>query len=113
MPLATYVGDLTVHCSCTLHMSRPPISGERRVIYTGFGLVPRPGDRVVSLSQEQIRNDRAVLNEKVKDHQRVFDTQPEHGELRSLESCVAPLIHTPSDRPSLTAGVQPNSTQMG
>jgi hypothetical protein len=70
MPLATHAGDLTVHCSCTLHMSRPPISGERRVIYTGFGLAPRPGDRVVSLSQEQIRNDRAALNEKVRDHQR-------------------------------------------
>ena len=44
IPLPTRTGDLTVHCSCTLHMSRPPVSAERRVVYTGFGLAPRPGD---------------------------------------------------------------------
>jgi hypothetical protein len=42
--LPTAVGDLTVHCSCTLHMSFPPVSRERRVLYTGFSLPPRPGD---------------------------------------------------------------------
>src|SRR2546430_11411004 len=45
VPLPTRTGDITVHCSCTLHMSRPPVSAERRVVYTGFGLAPRPGDR--------------------------------------------------------------------
>ena len=45
VPLPTRTGDVTVHCSCTLHMSRPPVSAERRVVYTGFGLAPRPGDR--------------------------------------------------------------------
>ena len=44
IPLPTNTGDVTVHCSCTLHMSRPPIDQERRVVYTGFGLAPRPGD---------------------------------------------------------------------
>ena len=29
---------------CTLHMSRPPVDRERRVVYTGFSLAPRPGD---------------------------------------------------------------------
>ncbi len=40
--LPTETGDMTVHCSCTLHMSQPPIDRERRVMYTGFGLPPRP-----------------------------------------------------------------------
>ncbi len=41
--LPTQVGDLTVHCSCTLHMSHPPVSSERRVLYTGFALAAREG----------------------------------------------------------------------
>jgi hypothetical protein len=44
VPLPTRTGDITVHCSCTMHMSHPPIERERRVMYTGFGLPPRPGD---------------------------------------------------------------------
>ncbi len=39
--LPTETGDVTVHCSCTLHMSQPPIDRERRVMYTGFGLPPQ------------------------------------------------------------------------
>jgi hypothetical protein len=39
--LPTETGDVTVHCSCTLHMSQPPIERERRVMYTGFGLPAR------------------------------------------------------------------------
>jgi hypothetical protein len=39
--LPTQIGDVTVHCSCTLHMSQPPVDRERRVMYTGFGLVER------------------------------------------------------------------------
>ena len=50
IPLPTNTGDVTVHCSCTLHMSRPPIDQERRVVYTGFGLAPRPGDDAVKSS---------------------------------------------------------------
>ncbi|HEX4490367.1 MAG TPA: phytanoyl-CoA dioxygenase family protein [Acidimicrobiia bacterium] len=38
--LATETGDVTVHCSCTLHMAQPPTERERRVMYTGFGLPP-------------------------------------------------------------------------
>ena len=44
VPLPTRTGDVTVHCSCTMHMSHPPIDRERRVMYTGFGLPPRPGE---------------------------------------------------------------------
>jgi hypothetical protein len=36
--LPTETGDVTVHLSCTLHMSHPPVDRERRVMYTGFGL---------------------------------------------------------------------------
>ena len=39
--LPTHTGDVTVHCSCTFHMSHAPVTSERRVIYTGFGLKSR------------------------------------------------------------------------
>ena len=45
--LPTKAGDVTVHVSCTLHMSQPPVTRERRVVYTDFSLFD-PGD--VSLS---------------------------------------------------------------
>jgi hypothetical protein len=38
VPLPTNAGDLTVHLSCTLHEATPPTVGERKVMYTGFGL---------------------------------------------------------------------------
>jgi hypothetical protein len=41
LDLPTETGDVTVHCSCTLHMSQPPVERERRVMYTGFRLPPR------------------------------------------------------------------------
>jgi ectoine hydroxylase-related dioxygenase (phytanoyl-CoA dioxygenase family) len=36
--LPTSTGDITVHLSCTLHMSQAPVDRERRVMYTGFRL---------------------------------------------------------------------------
>jgi hypothetical protein len=36
--LPTHTGDITVHLSCTLHMSQAPVDRERRVMYTGFRL---------------------------------------------------------------------------
>ncbi len=44
VPLPTRTGDVTVHCSCTLHMSQAPVERERRVMYTDFVLPPRDGD---------------------------------------------------------------------
>ncbi len=44
VPLPTRTGDVTVHCSCTLHMSHAPVAQERRVMYTDFVLPPRAGD---------------------------------------------------------------------
>jgi hypothetical protein len=37
--LPTQTGDVTVHLSCTLHMSQPPVTRTRKVLYTGFGQV--------------------------------------------------------------------------
>lgn len=67
--LPTETGDVTVHCSCTLHMSRPPVSAERRVVYTGFGLAPRDGDRVEPVDPARARADRASLNDHVRRRQ--------------------------------------------
>jgi hypothetical protein len=40
MDLPTKTGDVTVHLSCTMHMAQPPVTRERRVMYTGFRLPP-------------------------------------------------------------------------
>ncbi|HXQ22549.1 MAG TPA: phytanoyl-CoA dioxygenase family protein [Candidatus Acidoferrales bacterium] len=42
--LPTAPGDVTVHLSCTYHMSIPPQRAERRVMYTGFALPARAED---------------------------------------------------------------------
>jgi hypothetical protein len=41
--LPTQTGDVTIHLSCTMHMSEPPVSRERRVMYTDFSLPARDG----------------------------------------------------------------------
>jgi len=64
IPLPTRTGDITVHCSCTLHMSRPPVSDERRVVYTGFSLAPRVGDQRLELSASELRRQRAALSDR-------------------------------------------------
>jgi len=38
--LSTEAGDMTVHLSCTLHESLPPVLAERRVLYTEIPLEP-------------------------------------------------------------------------
>lgn len=42
--LETATGDVTVHCSDTLHRAYPPIERPRKVVYSGFGLPPRTAD---------------------------------------------------------------------
>ena len=69
LPLPTRTGDITVHCSCTLHMSRQPVSMERRVVYTGFGLAPRSGDRPLNQTPARLREERAALNDRVREQQ--------------------------------------------
>ena len=46
--LPTETGDVTVHLSCTSHMSQPPVDRERRVIYSGFALPPADTEAVAS-----------------------------------------------------------------
>ncbi|HEY3673989.1 MAG TPA: phytanoyl-CoA dioxygenase family protein [Acidimicrobiia bacterium] len=52
--LPTRTGDLTVHLSCTLHQSVPPVDRERRVLYTGFRLPPR-GTEAERAALERLR----------------------------------------------------------
>jgi hypothetical protein len=44
--LETNVGDVTVHCSDTLHRAHPPVNRTRHVVYTNFTLPLLPGDEV-------------------------------------------------------------------
>ena len=58
--LPTPTGDITVHLSCTLHMSQAPVDRERRVMYTGF-----------RLPEDTSRSSNASANEaKLKPHPR-------------------------------------------
>ena len=54
-------GDVTVHTSCTVHRSTHPSRSERRVIYTGFALPARPGDRRESEDQLVLARERADI----------------------------------------------------
>ena len=59
--LATQTGDLTVHCSDTLHRAYPPIDGPRKVVYTGFRLPLMEGDVIEEVPVERQRAARAEL----------------------------------------------------
>jgi ectoine hydroxylase-related dioxygenase (phytanoyl-CoA dioxygenase family) len=54
--LPTSTGDVTVHLSCTLHMSQAPVDQERRVMYTGFRLPEEEGaDKATEAKLRRIR----------------------------------------------------------
>ena len=61
--LATEVGDVTVHLSCTLHRAEPPTERERRVLYTAFRLPPPNADatRLARRRLMQTARERAPL----------------------------------------------------
>jgi len=59
--LVTQTGDLTVHCSDTLHRAYPPIERPRKVIYTGFRQALMEGDIIEEVSVEKQRAARAQL----------------------------------------------------
>ena len=59
--IPTSQGACTIHCSCTMHMSRPPVSAERRVVYTGFSLARLSEDNALVVSEADRRKDRAAL----------------------------------------------------
>jgi len=56
-------GDLTVHMSCALHRSTHPASLERRVVYSGFTLPPRPGEHRGEGRQQRLREERAAVGD--------------------------------------------------
>jgi len=60
--IETGTGDVTVHCSCTLHRAHPPVDRPRQVVYTTFVLPPMPGDEGRSDPLEQ-RAARAALSD--------------------------------------------------
>ncbi len=45
--LETRTGDVTIHCSDTLHRAHPPTERPRKVVYSGFRLPLRPGDEPI------------------------------------------------------------------
>ena len=59
--LETRTGDVTVHCSDTLHRAHRPTERPRKVVYTGFRLGLKPGDVLEKVSAEKLRADRARL----------------------------------------------------
>jgi hypothetical protein len=59
--LETRTGDVTVHCSDTLHRAHRPTERIRKVAYTHFSLLPRQGDVVPKPSQGEARAARARL----------------------------------------------------
>jgi len=60
--LETRTGDVTIHCSDTLHRAYPPVERPRKVVYSGFGLPPLPGE-VRRSDPEQARAQRAGLSD--------------------------------------------------
>lgn len=48
--LETETGDITLHCSDTLHRAHPPVERPRTVVYTDFVLPPRSGGDVTAAS---------------------------------------------------------------
>ncbi|MEZ5573864.1 MAG: phytanoyl-CoA dioxygenase family protein [Halioglobus sp.] len=59
--LVTQTGDLTVHCSDTLHRAYPPIDRPRKVVYTGFRQPLMAGDVIEEVPLEKERAARAKL----------------------------------------------------
>lgn len=60
--LETITGDVTVHCSDTLHRAHPPVDRPRQVVYSSFRLPAMPGD-VVPLPPANGREARAALSD--------------------------------------------------
>ena len=61
--LETKTGDITLHCSDTLHRAHHPTERPRKVVYTGFRLAPLPGDALPKLQRGQERATRAGLTD--------------------------------------------------
>jgi hypothetical protein len=60
--LETSTGDVTIHCSDTLHRAYPPVERPRKVVYSGFSLPPHPGE-VQHTDSANARARRAALSD--------------------------------------------------
>jgi hypothetical protein len=79
--LETNTGDVTVHCSDTLHRAHPPVERPRKVVYSGFGLPPLPGD-VIEADPRYSREARAELSS-VQDRIEAADNQDDRSRYRA------------------------------
>jgi hypothetical protein len=79
--LETNTGDVTVHCSDTLHRAHPPVERPRKVVYSGFGLPPLPGD-VIEADPRYSREARAELSS-VQDRIEAADNQDDRARYRA------------------------------
>lgn len=61
LKLETRTGDVTVHCSDTLHRAHRPTERPRKVVYSGFRLRLKPGDALEAIPMETQRAERARL----------------------------------------------------
>jgi Phytanoyl-CoA dioxygenase (PhyH) len=61
--LETSTGDVTVHCSDTLHRAHPPVERPRKVVYTSFPLAPPEGERPAKADPQRARAARAALSD--------------------------------------------------
>ena len=53
--LPTRTGDVTVHLSCTMHRANPPVTRERRVLYTSLQLPSRGGHPQLDGTARKVR----------------------------------------------------------
>ena len=53
--LPTQAGDITIHLSCTMHRANPPVTRERRVLYTSLQLPSRDGRPPLSGAARAVR----------------------------------------------------------
>jgi hypothetical protein len=60
--LETQTGDITVHCSDTLHRAHPPVDRPRHVVYTDLRLAPADGDQAPVPPRDAARAARARLS---------------------------------------------------
>jgi hypothetical protein len=66
--IATRTGDITVHCSCTLHMSEEPTEYERMVIYTSMELpIDRDTKEVLDRFQQRYHEVGRIYSEEQKE----------------------------------------------
>jgi hypothetical protein len=79
--LETNTGDVTVHCSDALHRAHPPVERPRKVVYSGFGLPPLPGD-VITPDPRYSKEARAELTS-VQDRIEAADNQDAPGRYRA------------------------------